>query len=83
VTKVSRAGVFRHAVSEAAKLDVNVFPAIIYVDFETAIRNAVTTGWPGCEDKAFLFHLAQSWWRKIQSLGLSQHYGKDDSDVSS
>src|SRR5215831_8911706 len=35
--------VFRHTVSEAAKLGVNVFPTIVYADFETAIHNAVTT----------------------------------------
>jgi hypothetical protein len=44
--------VFRYTVSEAAKLCVNVFPTIVYADFETAIHNAVTTVWPGCEVKA-------------------------------
>ena len=38
--------------------------------------------WPGCEVKACRFHLGQSWWRKIQSLGLSRQYGKKDSEVS-
>jgi len=64
--------VFRHTVSEAAKLVVNVFPAVVYADFETAIHNAVTTVWPGLETKACRFHLGQSSWRKIQSLGLSK-----------
>jgi hypothetical protein len=49
--------VLRHTVSEAAKLDLNVFPTIVYADFETAIHNAVTTVWPGCAVKAFRFHL--------------------------
>ena len=35
--------VFRHTVSEAAKLGVNVFPSIIFANFETANHNAVTT----------------------------------------
>jgi hypothetical protein len=61
---------------------VNVFPTIFYADFETAIHNAVTTLWPGCEVKACRFHLGQSWWRKIPSLGLSRQYGKKDSEVS-
>jgi hypothetical protein len=74
--------VFRHTVSEAAKLGVNVFPTIVYADFETAIHNAMTTVWPGCEVKACRFHLGQSWWRKIQSLELSKQYGKNDSEVS-
>ena len=74
--------VFRHTVSEAAKLGVNIFPAIVYVDFETAIHNAVTTVWPGCEVTACRLHLGQNWWRKIQSLGLNKQYGKKDSEVS-
>ena len=35
--------VFRHTVSEAEKLGVDVFPTIVYADFETTIHNAVTT----------------------------------------
>jgi len=64
--------VFGHTVSEAVKLDVNAFPAIVFADFETAIHNVVTTVWPGLEVKVCRFHLGQSWWRKIQSLGLSK-----------
>jgi len=74
--------VFRHTVSEAAKLGVNVFPTTVYADFDTAIPNAVTTLWPVLEVQAIRFHLRQSWWRKIQSLGLSTQYGKKDSEVS-
>jgi hypothetical protein len=74
--------VFRHTVSEAAKLGVNVFPTIVYADFETAIHNAVKTVWPGIQVKACRFHLGQSWWRKIQSSGFSKQYGKKDSEVS-
>jgi len=61
---------------------VNVLPAIVFADFETAIHNAVTTVWPDLEVKACRFHLGQSWWRKIQPLGLSKQYGKKDSEVS-
>ena len=53
------------------------FPKIVFADFETAIHNAVTIVWPGLEVKACCFHLGQSWWRKIQSLGLSKQYGKE------
>jgi len=70
--------VFSHTVSEAAKLGVNVLPTIVYADFETAIHIAVTTAWPGLEVKACRFHLGQSWWRKILSLGLIKQYGKKD-----
>jgi hypothetical protein len=61
-------------VSEAAKLDVNVFQTVVYADFETTIRNVVTTVWPGCEVKARRFHLRQSWWRIMHSLVLSKQY---------
>jgi hypothetical protein len=61
---------------------VNVFTPIVFADFETAIHNAVTTVWPGCEVKACRFHLGQSWWRKMQSLGLGKQYGKKDSELS-
>ena len=74
--------IFRHRVSEAAKLGVNVFKTIVYGYFETAINNAVTTEWPGCEVKARRFHLGQIWWRKMRSLGLSKQHGKKDSEVS-
>jgi hypothetical protein len=69
-------------VSEAANLDVNVFPTTVCADFEAAIQNAVITMLPGCEVKACRFRLGQSWWRKIQSLGLSKQYGKKGSEIS-
>jgi hypothetical protein len=61
---------------------VNVLPTIVYAEFETAIHNAVTTVWPGLEVKACRLYLGQSWWRKMQSVGLSKQYGKKDSEVS-
>jgi hypothetical protein len=61
---------------------VNVFPTIVYADFEIAINNAVTTAWPVLEVKACRFHLGKTWWRKMQSLGLRKQHGKKDSEVS-
>ena len=49
--------VFRHTKSEAPKRFVNIFPAVVCADFETAIHNAVTVVLPGCEVKACRFHL--------------------------
>ena len=49
--QTSYENVFRHTVSEAAKLDVYVFPTNVYADFETAIHNKMTALWPGCEAK--------------------------------
>jgi len=56
---------FRHAVSEAAKLGVNVFPTNVFADSETAIHSSVTRVWLGLEVKVRRFHLGQSWSRKI------------------
>jgi len=64
------------------KIWCECFPAVVFADFETAIHNAVTTVWPDLEVKACHFHLGQSWWRKIHSLGLSRQYGKKDSEVN-
>jgi hypothetical protein len=74
--------VFRHPVSEAAKLGGNVFPTFVYAHFETAIHNAVIKVWSGCEYKPCRFYLGHTWWRKTQSLELSKPYGKNDSEVS-
>jgi hypothetical protein len=80
--KMSYADVFRHTVSQTEKLGMNVCLTIVYADFETAIHNVVATVWPGCEVKPCRFQLEQSWWRKIQSLGLCKQYGKKDLEVS-
>ena len=58
------------------------FQTVVYADFETAIHNSMTTVRLDCEVKACHFHIVQSWWRKIQSVGLSKQYGKKDSEVS-
>jgi len=58
---------------------VNVFLTIVFGGFETAIHKAVTKA---LEVKSCLFHLGQSWWLKILSLGLSKQYGKKDSEVT-
>jgi hypothetical protein len=69
-------------VSEAAKLSVNIFPTIVYADYESAVHNAETTVLPRCEFKACRFHLGQCWWRKMQSLGLKKQYSRKESEVS-
>jgi hypothetical protein len=64
--------IFRHTVSETAKLGVNVFPPNVYAEFETSIHNAVTMLRPGCEVKACRFHLGQSWWRGKKTIFVTQ-----------
>jgi len=48
---------------------------------DIAIHNAVTTVWLGCEVEASQFHLGQSWWLKIGSLGLNKQNGSKNSVV--
>jgi len=80
--QTSYGDVFRHTVSEAAKLGGNVFPTIVYAGLESTIHKAVTTVWSGLEVEACRFHLGQSWWRKIQYIELSKQYRKEDFEES-
>jgi hypothetical protein len=49
-------------------------PRVIFADFEESIQKAVCIMWPNSTLKGCRFHLAQSWFRKIQKLGLSNDY---------
>lgn len=51
----------------------------VFVDFETSIHIALENAWPSCIIKGCRFHLGQSWWRKIQTLGLTDTYRDRDS----
>jgi hypothetical protein len=74
--------VFRYTIAEATKLGVNVFVTTSYADFVRAMHSALTTVWPSCEVKARRVHFGQCCWRTMQSLGLSQQYGEEYSEVS-
>ena len=56
--------------------DMNLIfsPANVTIDYEKAIINAVTEVWPESNIIGCRFHLTNSWWKKIQSLGLSMEY---------
>ena len=53
----------------------------LHLDFEHATHNAAWTIWPGIDIKGCQFLLSQSWWRKVQSLGLAAEYKNPESDV--
>ena len=56
------------------------FPETFVIDFEQAIHSTVEEVWP-TEIRGCNFHLAQSWYRKIQELGLAVEYNEGKSDV--
>ncbi|XP_068242338.1 uncharacterized protein [Palaemon carinicauda] len=49
-------------------------PESIHVDFEQAVINTLENLCPTSIIKCCKFHLGQSWWRKIQELGLSNDF---------
>ncbi|KAF0726096.1 Uncharacterized protein FWK35_00027192, partial [Aphis craccivora] len=49
-----------------------------YIEYEIAIHNAVKLVWSSCAIKGCRFHLIQSWYRKIQELGLIVDYKKNN-----
>ncbi|XP_025194768.1 uncharacterized protein LOC112594280 [Melanaphis sacchari] len=62
---------FHHLVIECEKNYLQFNPIRLYADFEKAIHNAARHVWPSIEIKGCRFHLGQSWYRKIQQLGLT------------
>jgi len=54
---------------------------IIYADFEKAIHVAVSEVWPQSKLRECRFHLGQTWWRTIQSLGLSDDLKNKNSEI--
>ncbi|KAF0761697.1 Uncharacterized protein FWK35_00004110 [Aphis craccivora] len=49
-------------------------PLQTLMDFEKAIHNVINRIWPTTLIRGCRFHLGQSWWRKIQELGLASDY---------
>lgn len=74
-------GLIQTIMQQCKKLNFDFKPDIVFVDFETNIHKAIQLIWPLATIKGCRFHLGQSWWRKIQSLGLSSDYKNKDSDI--
>ena len=53
-------------------------PETILTDFEKAAMNAFSNRFPEAAINGCFFHLGQSVWRKIQTLGLQERYKADD-----
>ena len=72
---------FKHTVDECLKYGQNFSPTNIFCDFEQAIHIGVSSVWPSASIKGCRFHLAQSWWKKIQELGLTSAYKENNSEI--
>lgn len=57
----------------------NLNPSAFVVDFEVAIHNLIKSVWPSSSITGCRFHLTQSWFRKIQELGLVVEYKNNNS----
>jgi hypothetical protein len=56
-------------------------PQVVFADFEEAIHLAIRKTWQTVKIKGCRFHLGQSWWRKIQSVGLASEFRNTDSEI--
>jgi len=73
---------FKYTVDQCTIVGLTFSPKYIFIDFEKSIHNAAQQVWPVINIKGCRFHLGQSWWRKIQCLGLSSNYKKRNLEES-
>ncbi|XP_025202141.1 uncharacterized protein LOC112599437 [Melanaphis sacchari] len=74
---------FNHIILKCIELKLTINPKSITIDFEQAIHDAVSIVWPDTLIVGCRFHLTQSWFRKIQNLGLVQYYKEKNSEIGS
>ena len=73
---------FKYTMDQCTIVGLTFSPKYIFIDFEKSIHNAAQQVWPAINIKGCRFHLGQSWWKKIQCLGLSTNYKKRNSEES-
>lgn len=66
--------VFENIKRLCSNLNFEFCPVEIYSDFEKSILNSASNIWPDIKLSTCRFHLGQCWYRKIQSLGLTNMY---------
>jgi hypothetical protein len=80
------AKIFRHVISLARKLDLNLQLRRLTIDFEIVTVNSFCRLFHTAPVTGCLFHYAQSLWRKIQELGLTRHLSasinEENTDIS-
>lgn len=66
--------------NECLNLNFNLNHKYVVVDFEKSIHNSLISVWPEMQLIGCRFHLAQSWYRKIQEIGLVTAYKTAESE---
>lgn len=72
---------FTHLKSACSEIGCNLNITYLHLDFEMAVHEAARSIWQTVTIKACQFHLGQAWYRKIQSLGLSNEYKDPESNL--
>lgn len=72
---------FQNVIKKCAELGLTLNPTEIVIDFEMGIHKSSTSVWPMAKIVGCRFHLCQSWFRKIQELGLVTEYRNHNSIV--
>jgi hypothetical protein len=74
---------FNHIILNCIELKLIINLKLITIDFQQAIHDAISTIWPDALIVGCRFHLTQSWFWKIQNLGLVQYYKEKNSEIGS
>lgn len=74
---------FKKVTKKCEELDLVLKPSQIVIDFEQAIHSSCSQVWNGAKILGCRFHLCQSWFRKIQELGLCKEYKSSNSAIGS
>lgn len=67
-----------YVVQKCLRLNLLFNPQLITIDFEISMHRAVLLVWPSIIIVVCRFNLIQSWYRKIQELGLTSEYNVND-----
>ena len=68
----------RLLIATANRYSLQFQPTTICIDFEMAVIRAVYEVFPNSRIRGCLFHFSQALWRKLQDLGLTARYMKDE-----
>ena len=61
--------------------DLVFSPETVHIDFEMAMHNSVRRNFKQANTSCCRYHLGQSMWRKIQTIGFSAQYRDKDSEI--